>query len=110
MQCVCIYNLLLLSSLAYRNEAKVAAVTHPSEKSIESALILFHLQHIGTSPCLVPDHLTALLPLWQNSCSRALPSIPAVLHGWWKTKAKQNILGQLKLFSTVKTQNKEVHC
>lgn len=32
-----------------------------------------------------------ILPLWLHSCSRALLSIPAVLHEWCKTKA--NILG-----------------
>lgn len=94
------------SSLACRNEAEVTAESGSSDppfrRSTRSALIPFCYRHIGTSPCLAPDHLTALLPLWQDSCSRALPNISAVLHEWWKTKAKQNILGQLKLLSTVR--------
>lgn len=101
------------SSLACRNEAKVIAESGssdpPLKRSPGSALISFCYQHMGTNPCPAPDHLTALLPLWQDSCSRAFPNIPAVLHGWWKSQAKQNILGQLKLLTTVKTLNKGVN-
>lgn len=40
---------------------------------------------------MVRDHFTVLLPLWQGSCSKALPTIPAILLGWWKNKANQKI-------------------
>jgi len=40
---------------------------------------------------VVRDHFTVLLPLWQGSCSKALPTIPAILLGWWKNKANQKI-------------------
>lgn len=71
------------------------------KKIVGSIFVGFHQQHIETSPCLVPDHLTALLPLWQGSCSKALPSIPAILRARWKSKAKQEILGLPKTFSQV---------